>query len=158
MRHLHLPPTPRPGGSASSPPAVPKGHPQSLGPKGRGEPPQRDTLRAELGQHAGWIQSSMAPGWTPFLTAPKPRIPVKRSQLGQQGRCLLPGLARVLTSHASKVILKVLQGMFTVQELRNFRCSNWIYKRQGNQKSNCRHQLDHRNRKKIPEKHLFLLH
>ena len=74
--------------------AVPKGHPQSLGPEGRGEPPQRDTLRAELGQHAGWTQGSEAPGRTPFLTAPKPQIPVKRSQLGQQGRCLLPGLAR----------------------------------------------------------------
>lgn len=35
----------------------------------------------------------MAPGWTPFLTAPEPRTPVKRSQLVQQARCLLPGLA-----------------------------------------------------------------
>ena len=93
MRHLHLPPTPCPGGSAPSPPGVPEGHPQSLGPEGRGEPPRRDTLRAELGQRAGWVQGSMAPGWTPFLTAPEPRTPVKRSQLGQQARCLLPGLA-----------------------------------------------------------------
>ena len=81
MRHLHLPPTPCPGGSAPSPPAVPEGHPRSLGPEGRGEPPQRDTLRAELGQRAGWVQGSMAPGRTPFLKAPEPRTLVKRSQL-----------------------------------------------------------------------------
>ena len=31
-----------------------------------------------------------------------------------------------------------------VHELRTSRCISWIYKRQGNQRSNCQHPLDHR--------------
>ena len=46
----------------------------------------------------------------------------------------------------------------TVHELRTSRCSNWIEKRQRNQSSNCQYPLDHRKNKRIPEKHIFLLH
>ncbi|XP_028338492.1 DIS3-like exonuclease 2 isoform X2 [Physeter macrocephalus] len=41
----------------------------------------------------GLLSGSMDAGWTPFLTAPAPQTVVNRSQLGQQGRPLLPGLA-----------------------------------------------------------------
>ena len=45
-----------------------------------------------------------------------------------------------------------------MRELRNSRCSSWIYKRQRNQRSNCQHPLlDHGKSKRIPEKHLALL-
>ena len=44
------------------------------------------------------------------------------------------------------------------RELRTFRWTSWIEKRQSNQRSNCQHPLDHRKSKGIPEKHLFLLH
>ena len=37
-------------------------------------------------------------------------------------------------------------------------CSNWFEKSQRNQRSNCQHLLDHQNSKRVPEKHLFLLH
>ena len=43
----------------------------------------------------------------------------------------------------------------TVCEARTSRYSNWIQKRQKNQRSNCQHPLDHRESKKIPEKHLL---
>ena len=39
----------------------------------------------------------------------------------------------------------------TVCKLRNSRCTNWILKRQRNQRSNCQHPLDHRKGKRIPE-------
>ena len=37
-----------------------------------------------------------------------------------------------------------------------FRCTNWIYKRQRNQSSNCQHLLDHIKSKRIPEKHVLM--
>ena len=46
----------------------------------------------------------------------------------------------------------------TVHELCTSRCSRWIYKRQKNQMSNCQHLLDHRQSKRVPENHLFLLY
>ena len=38
------------------------------------------------------------------------------------------------------------------------RCSGWIQKNQGNQRSNCQHPSDHWKSKRVPEKHLFLLY
>ena len=43
----------------------------------------------------------------------------------------------------------------TVHELRTSRCSSWIQKRQRNQRSNCKHPLDHQKSKRVPEKHYF---
>ena len=65
-----------------------------------------------------------------------------------------------LISHASKVMLKILQMRLQqyVKQVRNSRCSSWILKRQSNQRSTCQHLLDHRRIKRIPEKHLFLPH
>ena len=55
--------------------------------------------------------------------------------------------------YASKVMLKILCS--TVRELRTSRCSSWIYKMQRNQRSNCQHQLDHRESKIITESMYF---
>ena len=60
----------------------------------------------------------------------------------------------VLISHASKVMLKILQARLQ----RTSRCTRWVSKRQRNQRSNCQHPLDHRESKRIPEKHLLLLY
>ena len=48
-----------------------------------------------------------------------------------------------LISHASKVMLKILQARL---------------QRQRNQRSNCQHLLDHQKSKRVLEKHLFLLY
>ena len=45
-----------------------------------------------------------------------------------------------------------LSKVSTVHEARTSRCSNWIQKRQRNQKSNCQHPLHHRKHKRVPEK------
>ena len=64
----------------------------------------------------------------------------------------------VLISHASKVILKILYQASTVREPWTSRYSNWIQKRQRNQRSNCQHPLDHGKSKRVPKKHLLLLY
>ena len=52
-----------------------------------------------------------------------------------------------------KVMLKILQAPASaVCELRTSRCTNRVYKRQRNQRSNCQHSLDCRESKGIPEK------
>ena len=43
-----------------------------------------------------------------------------------------------------------------VHELKTSKCSSWIQKRQRNLRSNGKHPLDHRKRKRVPEKHLLL--
>ena len=64
-----------------------------------------------------------------------------------------------IISHASKAMLKILQARLQqVHEPRISRRSNWILKRQRNQRSNCQHPLDHRKSKRVPEKRLFLLY
>ena len=64
----------------------------------------------------------------------------------------------VLISHASKVILKILEArlqQYVNQELPD---TNWVSKRQRNQRSNCQHLLEHGESKGIPEKYLLPLH
>ena len=61
-----------------------------------------------------------------------------------------------LISNISKVMLKILQAR--LQKKWTSRCPSWIYKRQRNQRSNCHHLLDHRKSRRVPEKHLLLLH
>ena len=46
----------------------------------------------------------------------------------------------------------------TVHEPRTFRCSSWIQKRQGNQRSNCQLPFYHRKSERGSGKHLLLLH
>ena len=55
-------------------------------------------------------------------------------------------------------MFKLLQARFIVCERRTSRCTNWILKRQKNQRSNCQHLLDHEKSKRVPEKHLLLLY
>ena len=65
----------------------------------------------------------------------------------------------VLISHASKVMLKILLSKdSTAREPKTFRCTSEVLKRQKNQRSNCRHSLDHGESKGVPGKHLLLLH
>ena len=64
----------------------------------------------------------------------------------------------VLISHASKVVLKILQARlqtYVNQEFPNVQAG--FRKGRGNQRSNWQHPLDHREGKGIPEKHLFLI-
>ena len=63
-----------------------------------------------------------------------------------------------LISHASKVMLKILQ--VRLQQYMNHELPDvqaGFRKRQRNQKSNCQHLLDHWKSKRVPEKHLLLL-
>ena len=43
-------------------------------------------------------------------------------------------------------------------ELRIFRCTSWLSKRQRNQRPNCQHSLGHGESKGVLEKHLHMLH
>ena len=63
-----------------------------------------------------------------------------------------------LISHASKIMLKILQPRF--QQYMNCELSDVQagFKRQRNQRSNCQHPLDHGKSKRVAEKHLFLLY
>ena len=75
-----------------------------------------------------------------------------------------------LTSHTSKVMLKILQArlqQYVNQELPDVQAGfrkgrgkkkKKEKKRQRNQRSNCQHPLDHRKSKRVPEKCLFLLY
>ena len=64
-----------------------------------------------------------------------------------------------LISHASKVMLKILQArlqQYVNRELPDV--SAGFRKGRETQRSNCQHPLDHRKSKRVPEKHLFLLY
>ena len=62
----------------------------------------------------------------------------------------------VFISHASKVMLKILQAR--LQQYANCELADiQAGFRKGNQRSNCQHLLDHWKSKRVPEKHLFLL-
>ena len=61
----------------------------------------------------------------------------------------------VLISHASKVMLKILQAR--LQQYVNCEIPD-VQERQRNQRSNCQHWLDDQKSKRVPEKHLFLLY
>ena len=62
-----------------------------------------------------------------------------------------------LISHTSKVMLKIFQAR--LQQYMNWELPD-VHAgfRQKNQRSNCQHLVDHRKTKRIPEKHLLLLH
>ena len=65
--------------------------------------------------------------------------------------------AITLISHASNAQNSPSQAS-AIREPRTSRCSNWFYKRQRNQRSNCQHPLDHGKSKRVLENHLFLLY
>ena len=63
-----------------------------------------------------------------------------------------------LSSHASKVMLKILQAriqQYLNQELPDVQAG---FRKGRGTRSNCQHMMDYRENKRIPEKHLFLFH
>ena len=63
-----------------------------------------------------------------------------------------------LISHASKVMLKILQArlrQYINCELPDVQAG---FRKDRNQRSNCQYPLDHGKSKRVPEKHLFLLY
>ena len=63
-----------------------------------------------------------------------------------------------LISQASKVMLKILQARLQEYMKCEFPDVQAELRSQRNQRSNCQHLLDHRKSKRVPEKHLLLLH
>ena len=66
-----------------------------------------------------------------------------------------------LISHASKVMLKILQArlqQYVNHELPDVQADFRKGRGSGDQKSNCQHLLDHGKSKRVPEKHLFLFY
>ena len=63
-----------------------------------------------------------------------------------------------LISHASKVMLKILQARFQQYVNQQIPDGQAGLERQRNQRSNCQHLLDHGESKEFPVKHLLLLH
>ena len=63
-----------------------------------------------------------------------------------------------LISHASKVMLKILQASFSSTWTENFQMYEVDLEKAEESEINCQHSLDHRKRKGIPLKHLLLFH
>ena len=68
----------------------------------------------------------------------------------------LPQIA--LISHASKVMLKILQARLQQYVNREPPDVQAGFRKGRGQRSNCQHLLDHGKSKRVPEKHLFLLY
>ena len=66
--------------------------------------------------------------------------------------------AIALISHASKVMLKILQARFQQYVNRELPDVQAGFKKGRGTRDQCQHLLDHRKSKRIPEKHLLLLH
>ena len=63
-----------------------------------------------------------------------------------------------IISHTSNIMFKILHARVQKCESGTSTCSSWIEKSQRNQRSDCQCPLDHRKSKRIPYKHLLLLH
>ena len=63
-----------------------------------------------------------------------------------------------LVSHASKVMLKILQGRLQQNVNREVPDVQAGFRKGRGIRSNCQHLLDHRKTKRVPEKHLLLLY
>ena len=64
----------------------------------------------------------------------------------------------VFISHATKVMPKIHQARLQPYMNREFPDVQAGYRKGRGNKSNCQHLLDHQKRKRIPQKHLFLLY
>ena len=86
-----------------------------------------------------------------------PSIPKKANVKECSNYC-----TNALISHASKVMLKILQArlqQYVNRELPDVQAGFRKGTRgRGLQRSNCQHPLDHGKSKGVPEKHLFLLY
>ena len=63
-----------------------------------------------------------------------------------------------LISHASKVMLKILQAGFNSMWTVKFQIFKLVLEKAEEPEINYQHLLDHRKSKRVPEKHLFLLY
>ena len=63
-----------------------------------------------------------------------------------------------LISHASKVMLKILQARLHHIWTLNIQVFKLVLEKAEEPEFNCQHSLDHRKSKRVPEKHLFLLY
>ena len=63
-----------------------------------------------------------------------------------------------LMSHASKIMLKILQTRLQQYVNQKLPDGSWVLKQQRNQKSYCQHVLDFGESKGVPGKHPFLLY
>ena len=63
-----------------------------------------------------------------------------------------------LISHSSKVMLKILQARLQQYVNHELPVVQAGFRKEGKQRSNCQHPLDHRKSKRVPEKHLLLLY
>ena len=63
-----------------------------------------------------------------------------------------------LISHASKVMLKILQARLQQYMNRELPDGQTGFKKAEEPGLNCQHPLDHGKSKRVPEKHLFLLY
>ena len=64
----------------------------------------------------------------------------------------------LLISHASNVMLKILQASLQQNVTESFHMYKQSLEKAEEQRSNCQHSLDHTEMKEIPGKHLLLLH
>ena len=96
-----------------------------------------------------WKTQQWPQGWKRSVFIP---IPKKGNAKERSNYCTI-----ALISHASKVMLKILQArlqQYVNHELPDPQAD--FRKNQRNQRSNCQHLLDHGKSKRVPEKHLFL--
>ena len=63
-----------------------------------------------------------------------------------------------LISHASKVMLKILQARLQQYMNRGVQMFSLVLEKAEKLKIKCQHPLDHQKSKRVPEKHLFLLY
>jgi len=64
----------------------------------------------------------------------------------------------VLISHASKVMLKILQARLQQYMKREIPDIQAGFRKGRGNRSNCQHLLDYQKSKRVPEKHLLLLY
>ena len=62
-----------------------------------------------------------------------------------------------LISHASKVMLKILQARLQQYMNMNFQMFKLVLEKAEEPEINCQHLLDHQKTKRVPENHLLLL-
>ena len=94
--------------------------------------------------HHIWKTQQWPQDWKSILGQSSSQVPRKAVLKNVQttGKLLpFPMLARSCSKSCSWAS--------ALHELRTFRCSSWIYKRQRNQRSNYQHSLDHRGSKRI---------
>ena len=96
-----------------------------------------------------WKSQQWPQDWKRSVCIP---VPKKRNAKECSKYCTI-----ALISHASKVMLKILQArlqQYVNHELPDVQAGN-PEKRQRSQRSNCQHPLDHRNSKRVPENIYF---